>query len=235
MKNLPANLPSEAEQRKLGQQMKDLQRSSTEGLMSCIALGDLVTQVRETIVSARGNVAAGPAAKGDGVKGWLETYTDSEVTLSSAYRYEQIAENIREELGIGKRIDLAYTITSAPDDAAKKLREKIQAFVAGKSQRTLLLSIGKPDGARGGARPRGKKATPEELRDAYLQDAKNRSISVFDGLHGLDDRWQVLDDAVLEIAVKDAEQFAKRARKWLELPKGRRPEFNVEKYQENKA
>lgn len=235
-KNLPASLPTEAEQRKLGQQMKDLQRSSTEGMMHCIALGDLVSEVRKVVSTCGNNSTHGPQTKGDGIKGWLEKYTDGEVTLSSAYRYEQIAENVRDELAIGKKVNLALVITGeAGDEQSKRLREKVHTLVTGKSQRTLLLSIGKPDGERGGARTtKAKKPTPEEIRAAFLEDAKNRSVSVFSGLHELGDRFQVLDDAQLELAVKDAEQFVKRAKKWLELPKARRPELNVEKLQETK-
>jgi len=228
--NKIALIPSEADQRKIGSQMRELDRAGSLGMMNWIALGDLVTQVREGIGSARGTVATGGVvAKGTGIKGWLETYTEGEVSESKAYRYEQLAEGIRAELKIGKRINLAQVITGASKEpAAKALLDKVANFVAGKSQRTLLIGIGKPDAQRGGARKSGKEPTPEEQREAWLVDARNRAVTVFSGMDELKDRWQVLSDDELRLAVDNAQAFAKKAAKWLATPKPLRPALNVE-------
>lgn len=235
---IPANLPTEAEQKALGHQIETQYAKATSGLVENIALGGLIEQARD-IVSTCGHDRSrggGRDTEGEGLKGWLAEHAPS-VTRSTAYRCLELTKGVREELGIGKNADLYELLKGAkPTDKEVAQREKITAFVAGKSQRTLLIGFGKIDGERGGARnKRTKKPTPEEIRAAYLEDAKQRSVSVFSGLHELDDRWQVLSDDELRQAVKDAKEFTKRAEKYLELPKARRPEFNVEKYQEKKS
>lgn len=229
-------VPSESDQQVLGQQIQAQYERATTGLVENVALGGLIERAQEAILSTRGQVATGGSgAKDTGLEGWLKLYAPA-VTRGTAYRCLDLAEGVREEMAIGKKVDLYDVLKgSAPSDREAALREKITAFVAGKSQRTLLIGFGKIDGERGGKRTTTKKATPEEIRAAYLEDAKQRSLSVFSGLHELDDRWQVLDDDQLRLAVEDSEKFIKRARKYLEVPKARRPEFNVEKYQEERS
>jgi len=85
----------------------------------------------------------------------------------------ELAENIRAEFRIGVRTDLHEVLKGdKPDTKAMALREKITAFAAGKSQRQLLIGIGKPGATRGGWRERiGQKHTEEEIRAAWLEDA----------------------------------------------------------------
>jgi len=229
-----ALIPSEAEQKKIGRQIEDLHRKSTLGLLDCVAMGDLVAQVRKvvsTVETTSQKATRGPQTKGDGIKGWLEAYTSGVVPLSTAYRYEELAENVRAELKIGQKVNLAKVITGEiKDGGAVKLLAKVSDFVAGKSQRQLLIGIGKPDAQIGGKRSaRTKPSTEAERREAWLEDARQRSLSTFSGLHDLEERWKTLDDAKLKIALEDARAFVREAEAYLKTPPPARAGLDVEK------
>ena len=232
MSKLALIQPSDSEQKKLGRQIEDLYVATTRGLVDCVAMGDCVAQARK-IVSTCGKDrlrGGGRDKKGEGIKGWLADFAPT-VPLPTAYRFEDLAEIVRDELKIGVRVNLSEVLTGEkPDAKALKLREKVTAFVAGKSQRQILLSIGKYDAKIGGARVSTKKLTPAEEQAEWIEAAKARALTALNEMHTLEERWKLLEDAKIEEAIKDAEQFTKQARKWLEVPAPQRVALDVAKY-----
>lgn len=218
---------------KLARQITDQYEKAIGGMVDYIALGALGQQVRAVVSTADTTAKRGPTAKGDGVKGWLEAHAPG-VSRPTLYRCMEIADHLKDEFKLGPRSDL-YTILKgkAPDKKQLALREKITGFVAGKSQRQLLIGIGQPDAQIGGKRvAKTKPPTEAEIREAWLDDAKQRSLSTFSGLHDLDERWKTLADAELKVALEDAKAFVKEAEQWLKTPAPARTELRVEKFLE---
>jgi hypothetical protein len=226
-----ATITTEADQKRLGRQIEDQYEKATTGLVENIALGGLLEQVHKVLSTCGHNSRRGPQTKGDGLKGWLAEHAPA-VQRAAAYRCLDLAESIRAEFKIGVKTDLYELLKSAaPSPKEKTLREKIGAFVAGKSQRQLLIGIGRPDAQAGGHRPRqGPAPTEAEIRDAWLEDARNRSVSVFSGLHELDERWKTMPDNQLALAIEDARRFAREAEAWLKTPQPARKAIAVEKH-----
>ena len=222
---------TDSDPKKLGRQIEDLYVKSTLGLLDCIAMGDLVGQVRKPICSTRGTVATGGKdAKGDGIKGWLKEHAPS-VPQSTAYRYEELAENVRDELKIGVKVPLAQIITrEIKDPKAAKLLSRVSDFVAGKSARQLLIGIGQPDAEIGGKRTKSKKLTPAEEQAQWIEAATQTAVVTFSSLHELEERWKLLDDVQLKLAVSDAQAFLEEATEWLKTPPPNRPAIDAEKY-----
>lgn len=233
MSSKPTLITPDSDQKKIGRQIEDLYRKSTLGLLDCIALGDLVAQVRgvvSTVETTSHKASRGPQTKGDGIKGWLSEFAPN-VPLSTAYRYEELAENVREELKIGVKTPLAQIITGElKDPKSLKLLEKVSDFVAGKSQRQLLIGIGKPDAEVGGKRTREKKLTPEEEQAAWIEAATQTAKSTVSALTTLEERWKLLDDVELKLAVESAEAFVEEAKKWLKTPQPSRAALDAAKY-----
>lgn len=216
----------------LARQIKDQFDKAVGGMVDFIALGALGLRLREAIVSTRGQVATGGKdAKGTGIKGWLES-NHLDYTRQTLYRAMEAAENIAAEFKLGPKADL-YDILKGkkPEPKQLALREKINAFVAGKSKRQLLISVGTPDATIGGKRPK-KDAPPteQERREAWLSDAVQRADSTFAGLHDLGERWKTLDDAKLKVAIEDAKTFAREAEAYLKTPAPNRAGVRVEQY-----
>lgn len=219
----------------LARQIKDQFKRAVDGMVDFIALGALGLKLQEqlefvrseTNSGSRGPVRGNPEAT---VAGWLKTH-EIEYARQTLYRAIEIAENIRAEFKLGAKADLYDILKSKkPDPKQLAIREKISAFVAGKSQRQLLIGIGKPDAQVGGARVTTKKPTEAERREAWIADAQARAKTLCEDLHEVGERWQLLEDDQLRVAQKHAEEFAKRVKRWLETPKPQRAEFNVEKY-----
>ncbi|MBI3885899.1 MAG: hypothetical protein HY302_09260 [Opitutae bacterium] len=218
--------------RKLGKQLTDQYHRATDGMVEYLAFGALAMNVQELVDSARGanSPQRGPETKGTGLKGWLKTYAP-EITEPTAYRYIEMADGVKAEFKLGPRSDL-YAILKGdkPEPKQLVLRDKISGFVDGKSQRQLLVSFGKYDAKTGGKRDaKTKPPTEAERRAAWLEDARQRSIATFSGLHDLEQRWKILDDAQLAVAVSDAEAFLKDAKAWLKTPPPARAALDVEK------
>jgi hypothetical protein len=221
------SVQSEQQNRELGQQLEAQYHKCIIGMVDYIAFGALVLQVRE-IVSTADTLNA----KGTGLKAWLEEFAPG-VSRPTAYRCLELAEGIKAEFQLGARSDL-YRILKGSDlsEGEASKREKIIRFVEGKSQRQLLLYIGKPDAKQGGKRESEQEKTPEQRHAEWIEAARSTAVTAFSALHDVDERWKLLDDDQLKLAVEDAERFAKQAKKWLETPPPARPAVEVEKYLE---
>lgn len=232
MNKLAVITPASTELRKLGRQIEDQYRKSQTGLLHCIALGDLVAEARKVVstVDTTRPRGGGEDTAGTGLKAWLAEFAPN-VPRSTAYRFEDMSENVRAEMRIGKRVSVARIIMGEVKDAKSlALLEKMADFVGGKTQRTLLIGIGQPDAKIGGKRDaKTKPPTEEERRNAWLQDARQRSIATFSGLHDLEERWKILDDVELSVAIADSEAFLRDAKAWLRTPKPARAALDVEK------
>lgn len=223
---------TEAEQQKLGTQIADLYVKTTEGLVDCVALGDLVAQARQiaSTVEAGRVRGGGRDTKGDGLKAWLEQYAPS-VPRTTAYRFEDLAECVRDELKVGVKVNLHHVLKGERiDPKEKKLREKVTEFVAGKSQRQILLEVGKYQAQIGGARTTTKKLTPEQEQAEWIAAAKGRAETALNEIHTLEERWKLLTDDVIEQAAKDAAAMAKKMKEWLDTPIAQRAAIDVKKY-----
>jgi len=219
----------------LARQIKDQFAKAVDGMVDFIALGALGLQLQaqlelvrsETNSGSRGPVRGNPEAT---VPGWLKAH-EIDYAKATLYRAIEIAENIKAEFKLGAKADL-YEILKGkkPEPKQLALREKITSFVAGKSQRQLLIGIGTPDAQVGGKRDaRTKPPTEAERRAAWLDDAQQRAKSTFSGLHDLEERWKTLDDAQLKVALEDARAFVREADAWLKTPTPARAGIEVEK------
>lgn len=226
-------IPTHPELKKIGRQMEDLYRKAQLGLLNAIAVGDLVAQARQvvsTVETTSHKATRGPQTKGDGIKGILAEIAPS-VPLSTAYRFEQLAENVRAEFAIGVRTPLAQIITGEKkDDKSLKLLAKLSDFVVGKTQRALLLEIGTPDPEIGGKRTKTKKLTPEQERAEWIAAATQTAKTTANAIQTLDDRWKLLDDVELKLAIAAAKKFTEEAAAWLATPQPSRAALQVEKY-----
>lgn len=213
--------------RGLGRQLLDQYHRATAGMVEYIAFGALALHIKGRVDSARGanSPQRGPTTKDTGLKAWLKEHAP-DISEATAYRYIELAEGVKAEFKLGPKTDLYLALkASTPSPAEEKLRAKIAAFVDGKSQRQLLIGFGKFDARQGGARtPAGKKLSPEEQLAAYVSLAQQESVSAFSGFHASTkaEKWKFCSDAELQVAIADAEKFAKQARKWLETPKAER-------------
>lgn len=226
--NTPA--ATEAELVKIGRQIEGLYEETTQGLVKCVALGDLVRQFRgvvSTVDTTTRKASHGPQMKGEGIKAELAKYAPN-VPRSTAYRFEDLAEAVRDELKVGVKVSLHDVLLgNKPDEKALKLRAKVVEFVAGKSQRQILLEVGKYQAQIGGARTTANKLTPEQERAEWIAAARSRATTALNELHTLGDRWKLLTDDLVEQAAKDAETAAKQMREWLKTPAAQRAELDL--------
>ena len=223
---------TESDQRKLGAQIEELYVATTAGMLDCVALGDLVAQARK-IVSTCGHDrlrGGGRDKSGDGLKAWLGEFAPN-VPRTTAYRFEDLANIVRDELKVGTKVNLHHVLKGEDvGPKEQKIREKVTGFIAGKSQRQILLSIGKYQAQIGGARTSTKKLTAAETQHEWFVAAQKRALTACNELHTLEERWKTLNDAVVEKAAKDAERMAKQMREWLNTPVGNRTPLNIAKY-----
>lgn len=223
---------TEAELTKIGRQIEGLYEETTQGMVKCVALGDLVRQFRgvvSTVDTTTRKASHGPQTKGEGIKAELAKYAPN-VPRTTAYRFEDLADAVRDELKVGVKVNLHNVLLgNKPDEKTLKLRAKITDFVAGKSQRQILLEVGKYQAQIGGARTKQKQPTPEEVQAEFIEAARSRATTALNELHTLDDRWKLLTDDVLETAARDAEAMAKRVREWLKTPIAQRAALDVQR------
>lgn len=225
-------LPSEAEQQKLGAHLTSQYRLAVGGMLEHIAFGALVENVQRVVSALRtqSGRGGGPDTKGDGLKGWLDRFAP-EVSRPTAYRCMELAESIRAEFKIGERADLHHLLKGSKASPAELLKRKaITAFVEGKSQRQLLIGIGKPDAEVGGKRTKTKKLTPAEEQAEWIAAATQTAKSTANALRTIEERWKLLDDIELKLAVEAAEKFAEEARTWLKTPPPSRAALDAAKY-----
>ena len=221
---------TEAEHRSLGDQLTSQYEKATAGMAEYIAFGALALNVREAINSARGvdTRPGGKESKGSGLKAWLASYAPT-VTESTAYRYIELAESVKQELGIGESVDLHHLLKDEKLTPAEKARKgKILALVEGKSQRQLLISIGKYEAPAKATK--SKKLTPEEEQAEFMESARVTAVTTLGSFHTLQDRWKLLTDPQIKLAIANAERFAKQAKKWLETPAPSRGEFDASRH-----
>lgn len=219
LKNSVTPAPSREEQVQLGEHLTAQFKAAIGGMIEFIAFGAMVLDVQTMLspVSARGH-GGKFGDKDSGLKAWLKEFAP-EVSRSTAYRCRDIAEGIKAEFQLGTTVNLYRLLKSSELDAKDiARREKIRDFVAGKSQRQLLLYIGKPDAQIGGKRESTKQLTPEEKHREYVEACKSRAVSTFSEFYSLKDRWKLLPDNQVQVALETAEAFVKEASKWLKTP-----------------
>lgn len=186
--------PKDAE---MGQQLTVQYERAIGGIREVLIFGAMMLKVRD-IVSTRGNDRSrggGRDTEGQGLKGWLANNAPK-VNLSTAYRFMDLAEGLRDEFSLAKKTDLVHLLSAPVEKLAKPeraKREKIDAFVEGKSQRQLLFDFGidtragKPKGGDTSEHRSGKRRTKAE-KDA--DDAAEAAAELWPGLRDeLSEEW----------------------------------------------
>lgn len=214
----------------MGEHLTSQYRAAVSGMAEYIAFGAMVLNIEDMItVSARGH--GGRFGDRDtGLKAWLKQFAP-DVGRSVAYRCREIAEGIKAEFQLGARTDLYQLLKGSKlDEKDEFRRQKILAFVEGKSQRQLLFYFGKPDAQIGGKRVATEKLTAEQRREMWIEGARANAIQVFSGLHEIDEKWKLLNDDQLKLALENSKKLTKQMEKWLETPPPSRPQLQAEKY-----
>lgn len=165
--------PQDAE---MGRQLAEQYQRAIGGIREVLIFGAMACHVRDTL-SARGQ-GSGNGVKGDGFKAWLELNAPS-ISRPTAYRFMDLAEGLRDEFHLAKKTDLVHLLTAPLEKLPppqKKAREKIDAFVEGKSQRQLMFEFGidtKAGKAKGGDKSKhrsGKRRTKAQVEDDELAE-----------------------------------------------------------------
>ena len=158
----------------LAEQLTTQYQRAVGGIREVLIFGAMMLQARDHVtVSTRGNGGKFGDA-GTGLKGWLTTHAPK-VNLSTAYRFMDLAEGLRDEFKLAKKCDLVHLLSAPVADLPppqKKAREKIDSFVEGKSQRQLQFAFahdtkaGKPKGGDRSEHRTGKRRTKAEVEEA---------------------------------------------------------------------
>lgn len=225
---LPKSIANLTDQQ-LGRQLVDQYKRACDGMVEYVAFGALAENAKVRIDSARGvdSPKDGRGAKGTGFKAWLNEYTGGQISEPTAYRYMELSDIVRAEVGAGQKVDLYHVLRGEKLDTKEaKLREKVSAFVAGKTQRQLLLAAGKWESGR--RAPAVTKESEEERHARLVEAAKATAVAAFSAFHEVGDRWMLVTKEQLELAIEDAKKFTKRAEKWLETPAADRVQFKIE-------
>lgn len=218
----------------LGRQLVDQYGRACAGMVEYIAFGALAENAKikqeAAILTPRAESksdGSGRYRSGTGFKAWLSEFTGGSITEPTAYRYMELADIVRSEVGAGATVDLYHVLRGEQLEAKEaKLRDKVVNFVSGKTQRQLLLGAGKWEEDR---RAPAVTKESEQSRHARLADAARRhAIEAFSALHSVGDRWQLLKDEEVELAIEDARKFAKRAEAWLKTPHEERARVRIE-------
>jgi hypothetical protein len=229
--SVPATI--QTDHRKLGEQLTHQYRAAVSGMYEYVAFGALVLNIQEAVATARGgNSTRGPGSKNTGLRAWLKEYAP-EVSEQTAHRCRDLAEGVKAEFKLGVRSDLHDILKGQnPDEKTLARREKIQSFLQGKSQRQLLLYIGKPGATDGGARVTSDNLTPAEREKKLIEGLRKQASFAFSAFHSVKEKeeWKLLNDDQLHVAVEDAKKFLKQAEKWLETPPPARVGLQIEKY-----
>jgi hypothetical protein len=219
MSKLALKIPqTEAEHRSLGEQLTSQYERACAGMTEYVAFGALANNVKEAINGARAvdTRPGGKNSKGTGFKGWLGDYAPS-ISERTAARYIDLAEGVKAEFALGERVDLHRLLKGDDLDKAEKARrEKISSFIEGKSQRQLLISIGKYEPPAKSTKV--TKLTEEEKQAEFIEAARSQAVTTMSSFHTLQDRWKLLKDSQLRLSIEDAERFVKQAKKWLDTP-----------------
>jgi hypothetical protein len=196
------------------------------GLLEQVKFGAMML-TKEKALSMRGR--GGPDIKGDGLKGWLEKHCPK-IHISTAWRFKACAEAVKEELQIGDRTDMSRLLGSAAEalnPKEQRVRKHIESFLAGKSQRQLLLDfrVGTDTDKKPGGHPElnafikerypelsGQRLSLEklttEMREEFeawkVEQNKNRPSGLALQKKRARDRWMKLEQDLIEsLARKD--------------------------------
>lgn len=163
--------PGQSQDAEMGAQLTAQYQRAIGGIREVLIFGAMMLQVRGVMSTCGHHSTRGPQTKGDGLKAWLEEHAPS-VNRATAYRFMDLAEGLRTEFSLAAKTDLAHLLTAPVADlppADQKRREKIDAFVEGKSQRQLMFEFGfdtkagKPKGGDLSAHRTGKRRTQDEV------------------------------------------------------------------------
>lgn len=230
----------------VGKQLTDQYKLAVSGMREVLIFGCMLMQVENTLsnvdkVSARGKAMTGNGVKGGGLKGWLETYAP-EISRATAYRFLGITKAISGEYQqiVGKQVAKQFALPDlvlAPADAlppdAQLKQGELFSYVAGTSQRSWLdvyAEKEKPE-KKTPASGAGADLTPEQEFDATLKAMKSAVGELMDDLDRFTghEKFQILNDAELDLALQILARAAKAISAWRTLPKGKRIATAVEK------
>ncbi|MDR2982327.1 MAG: hypothetical protein LBV12_08795 [Puniceicoccales bacterium] len=228
----------------IGAQLTILYRDAQEAELKILRFGAAFSAVEQNL-STRGQVSGGRGNKG-GFAEWLRTYAP-DISRPTAIRYRDIAIGIAEKFNIIDPVaffDADPKTLPAPE---QKKREKVLEFVSEKSVRAIQLELGlttasteeknfKKVQEKPQPPPQPKiPDSPVEQQKMWAEAARKRAVDAFSELHVLDDRWKLMDEKQIRLAITDAKHFVSEAEKWLKSDPATRLQCEVEKHLEGKA
>ena len=199
------------------------------GAMMLKVRNHILTQHAESSVSKKGRFGTG-----SGLKSWLKENAPM-VGEAIAYQLMDLAEGVQAECKLGKTVDLESILAAQVDELPEKLaadRAKVEAFIEGKSRRSIQLTLGliEPAKPRGGdTSEKGKQLTPEEEQAKLEASLREDASAPFKGIEDMGDAWKILNDGDLEARILIAEEWTAQAREWLRTPKKNRPVLDLVK------
>jgi hypothetical protein len=141
----PDTAPPATADAQMGAQLTAQYALAVGGIRHVLIFGAMMLQVRDGLISARGNKPLARGVNSDGgLSSWLTEHAPK-VNLSTAYRFMDLAEGLRNEFRLAAKTDLVHLLQAPVETLPaprQKEREKIDAFVEGKSQRQLLFDFG---------------------------------------------------------------------------------------------
>ena len=218
----------------MGEQLSAEFKEAVNGMWRVVRVGAMMMALRQRLVSKLDTTRLPTAKASDGgIKAWLEQYAP-DVERTTAYRFEDVTRAVAKSFELPARVAKKLTfeqIVTAPeselDEAALKVRQQINGFVAGTSQKSWLDQFKEMSGRGGDTSGSRKKLTPAEELKKFLEEAKNDFATVFESLDRIVDSGSFkatsITDPMLDASIELALEYAKQARAWRKTPHKDRP------------
>jgi hypothetical protein len=236
-------VPANDQDRLMGEQLTLQFQRATGGAREVLIFGAMMMQLRERIISTRGNDdgsirTGGADSKDSGMKAWI-AQNAPKVSLSSAYRFEAVSNAIETEFGLPKtlerKISFPALVTTTEEKLSKidrrlpaKQREAFK-MAEGTSQKSWLDKFTQT--SRGGKtyeRTEGKGLRRRLSQREFVAAVRKRVTGMADELMDISKQelFRILSDSELDLLIDEADALAVKARTWRAKTKTERDEIN---------
>lgn len=222
--------------KRLAGELTSLYHAAIDGHLRVLAFGARFLEVEQCVSTCGHAKGSNDERKGKGMKGWLDQYAP-DISRPTAYRFRDIAQGVATKFNVKEPARFFSSPVAKLGGPEQAKRVKISAFMADKSMRQVQLELGLREGGKVTNPETGKRnhnpakpATPAERHTEWVKAARARAVLAFDGIHTLDDRWKLLPDEQLKLALTNATKLAKELKAWLDTPEPVRIACEVERH-----
>lgn len=184
----------------MARQLEEQYGRAVGGLWEVVKFGAMMLHLREILIprAESKHKGSGRYAAGEGLKAWIEANCPI-IKLATAWRFMDLAEGLKNEMKLGKKVNLYEVLTLEESELPPKLqakREQIAAFLEGKSQRQLLFHFANPNPKPTGGARNAQRLTDEERIERDREDARKRWTDLANTIkhEGIDGKtWTLLN------------------------------------------